>query len=116
MEHDMAHIIGMPRPDVGFSRDVDGGAAWLMDFRSHEWVELSLEASAVLEIDSTRRDRALARVRGANVVEAAEATELEVRLHLAEGQALAGPDRRALFDTLAQLAIDEWLEQQEARS
>jgi len=114
----MAHIISAPRPDVALSRDVAGAPAFLLDFRKDAWVgvELSPEASVVLEVDSTRCERALAQARAGTVIEAAEATELEVRLHLAEGQALAGPDRRALFDTLAQLAIDEWLERQEARS
>jgi hypothetical protein len=112
----MAHVVGTPRPDVAFSRDVDGGPAWLVDLRSHEWVELSPEVSAVLEVDPRRRERALAQTRAGGVIEAAEATELEVRLHLAACQGAAGPDRRALFETLAQLAIDEWLEQQEDRS
>ena len=112
----MAHIAGTPRPEVAFSRDVDGGPAWLVDLRCHELVELSIETSAILEIDAARRDRALAQVRARGVVEAAENTELEVRLHLDDSQNAFLPDRRALFETLAQLAIDEWLEQREAQS
>lgn len=86
-----------------------------MDFRTHEGVELSFEASAILEIDASRRARALTQARAACVAEAAETTELEVRLQLAEDQNVDSPDARALIQTIAQLAIDEWLEQQEDR-
>ncbi len=112
----MAHIVGTPRPDVVLSLDVDCGTSWLVDCRSNKWIELSPEASAVLEVDAGRRERALARARAGDVFDAAEAAELEVRLHLAETQGTVGRDRRALLETLAQLAIDEWLEHQEARS
>ena len=81
----------------------------LFDVRTHQLAELSEDATTVLEVDATIRARAVELARSGGVQHAADDVELEIRLTV--GQDEAGRQaQRALLETLADIAVREWVE------
>ena len=79
------------------------------DVRTHERAELSEDATTVLEVDASIRDRAVDRARSSGVQQAADDVELEIRLTIGQGEE-ARLAQRALLETLADIAVREWVE------
>jgi len=109
----MAHIVGQPRPEVVFSRDVSGGPSCLFDIRTREIVEFSPQASAVLELTPQLCAQAIERARAEGVQVAVEKSELLVQVALqddgSEARAMA---ERLVLETLAEIAVQGWFAEQ----
>src|ERR1044071_510701 len=108
----MAHVVGGPRPDVVLSRDVSGGPAMLFDCRSHAYVDLSEQATAVIENDSRLCRAAVERARVEGVETAADEVELMVRVCLESEPSERWETERAVLETLAEIAVRAWFEEQ----
>ena len=111
----MAHIVGSPRPDIVVSKDISGGPAMLFDIRTHESVDFSADATAILDIDPMLRQFAIERARADGVYSAANEVELGVRVVLGASAAERSDAERVVLETLADIAVREWFEAEKAR-
>jgi hypothetical protein len=111
----MAHIVSQPRPDIFVTRDVSGGPAMLFDMRTHERVDFSNDATAILDVDEMLRGAAVELARTNGVHLAADEVELGVRVVLKASAAERWEAERAVLETLADIAVRQWSEAERGR-
>lgn len=109
----MAHLVGTPAPDIVVSRDATGGTAMLFDLRTHERVEFSPDATAVLELAPVLRERTVKLARDFGLGVAAEQLELYVSLELGPGE--RQETERLVLGALADLAVASWFQENSER-
>lgn len=111
----MAHIVGQPRPDIVVSKDVSGGPAMLFDVRTHEGVDFSNDATAILDLDEALRGAAVELARANGVHWAANEVELRVRVMLEASGVERWEAERAVLETLADIAVRQWFDAEKAQ-
>jgi hypothetical protein len=85
----------------------------LFDLRDRVSVDLSEDATAVIEADRQLRERAIERAVVDGVKSAAAEVELVVRMHLGSEPSQRWEAERAVLETLSEIVVRAWFSEQE---
>jgi hypothetical protein len=84
----------------------------LFDVRDHVFVDLSDDATAVIEADRRLRERALERALTDGVKSAAAEVELVVQMQLGSEPSQRWEAEQAVLETLSEIVVRAWFEEQ----